>query len=60
MFKNMSTTYVIKNLINVTVSGPYPDKQFTINEANKWFALYKENVKVEDTKTKEIIYEINN
>ena len=58
MFRKVGTTYAIKNLIGDTVSGPYPDKNYAIVEANKWFAIYRENVKVEDTKTKEIIYEI--
>ncbi len=59
MFRsNVTTTYAIKNLIGATISGPYPDRAYAIAEANKWFALYKENVKVQDTKTNEVIYEI--
>lgn len=58
MFKNVTTTYAIENLIGATVSGPYPDKKFAIDEANKWFALYREGVTVKDTKSGKVVHEI--
>lgn len=59
MFRNVTTTYAVKNVdTDKTVSGPYPDADYAMSEANKFYALYNMKCVVKDTKTDRIIYEV--
>ena len=55
----MKKTYVVKNAdTDKTVSGPYPDVNYAMGEANKFYALYGMKCVVKETKTDRIAYEV--
>lgn len=60
MFKNPNTTTysLINKATEKSVSGPFDDMNYAMNEANKWYAIYNMKCKVIEFKTGRIIYEI--
>jgi hypothetical protein len=59
-FKNPNTpTYrLINKATNKCVAGPFDNAKYSMDEANKWYALYNIKCKVIETKTERIIYEV--
>jgi hypothetical protein len=60
MWKNTDTTTyaIIDKSSDKTVSGPYPNVDYAMNEANKFYALYHMQCTVKETKTNRIVYEV--
>ncbi len=59
MFKSSINTYkLINKSTDKTVAGPFDNKNYAMNEANKWYALYNIKCKIIEVQTDRLVYEI--